>query len=64
VCLKVFIGTPAQDIIDGAKVELGISSTHVHFTDESGDPVIVSSTAPDGSVFILKEGAPETTASR
>lgn len=64
VCIKVFVGTPAQDIIDGAKIELGISAAHVHFTDESGDPVIVSSTAPDGSTFILKEGAPETTSSR
>ncbi len=64
MCIKVFVGTPAQDIIDGAKIELGISTSHVHFTDESGDPVIVSSSAPDGSTFVLKEGAPETTSSR
>ena len=64
VCIKVFPGTTAQDIIDGAKIELGISATHVHFTDESGDPVIVSSAAPDGSTFTLIQGAPDTTASR
>ena len=64
VTIKVFVGTPAQDIIQGAKVELGVTATNVHFTDETGDPVIVSSTAPDGSTFILKEGAPDTTSSR
>jgi hypothetical protein len=64
VCIQVFAGTPAKDIIDGAKVELGVTAMHVHFTDEYGEPVIVSSSAPDGSTFILKEGAPETSASR
>ncbi len=64
VCIKVFPGTTAQDIIDGAKIELGVSATHVHFTDESGDPVIVSSAAPDGSTFTLIQGAPDTTSSR